>query len=235
MLRTAVETVQRNIRGLLLYVIITTVYFTMKLAIENRYEHLVGVDADGAQVSIYLVVSTLITAVVYAIAQSMAFSTFGREIEKPFWKISNHQEAIVRFFPLWLLLNLTNLLFLNSIPIISSGTGSINSWLILWLIFSSTITPIGATIMFYGKCGKEEIESALSTFGHQIPRFFLICFFAFIVNNLLIGLVAGIPIYGKPFLVIIEGYFECVIFVYSWYICRNHREMLEQSDDDFDF
>ena len=89
--------------------------------------------------------------------------------------------------------------------------------------------------MFCGKCGKEEIQLALSTLGHQLPRFFLVCFFAFIVNNLIIGLAVGLEIYWKPFLAVIEGYFECVIFVYTWFICRIHREILEQSDDDFDF
>jgi hypothetical protein len=235
MLRIAMETVQLHVRALVLFLLITTLYFSAKLIVESQFVELVDFDANENQANIYVVVSSVLTAAIYAVAQSLAFSTFGREIEKPFWKVGTQRDALIRFFPLWMFLNLVNLLLLNSIPIFSSSSSNPNSLVLLWLVFSSTIIPMGATIMFYGNWGKEEIQLALSTFGHQLPRYFFICLFGFIVSNFLLSVIDEVPIYVRPFLVIVEGYFKCVIFVYAWFICRAHREMLEQSDDDFDF
>jgi len=235
MLKVAVETVQRNIRPLLLFLAITTVFFTLRLVLEKNFESLTDEETQGFQATAYIFGASIISVIVTAIAKSLAFSNFGREIEKPFWKIRTNKEAFIRFFPMWMFFGLASLLFFRGIAGLPSDSSDLFPLLMIWLVFNATLTPIGATIMFYEKCGSEEIKLALSTFGHQLPRFFMICFFAFILNLLLFSLLSSIEFYFHPILIIIEGYFKCVIFVYSWFICRAHREILEQSDDDFDF
>ena len=236
MIRDAFAALQRNYPALLLYIGITTGFYALKLAGETYLlEHYKADTLTGLSQS-YLFLSGLVTAALYAVAQAIAFSKLGQDLDRPFWKVDSAKEALIRFFGLWFLLDLINLTLLIFTAVVPVDDGTRATLQVFWLMWAAFYVPLGATIMFYGHLRKEELKETLSTICHQLPSYFIISFFAFCVIVLVLSLSdSDIPLWSKPGLSIVDGYMKCFIFACTWYICRIHRDRQDDQEDDFDF
>ena len=235
MLKEGFSALQRNYKPLLMYLAVTVSYFTLKLAVEYFLKDQLDAEAAENFARWYFFGSGVLTAGVYAFAQSAAFSLLGEELDRPFWKIHGVWEGVKRFFGLWMLLDLLNLTSLIFVSVLPADEASLGMLQFLWLGGSSCIVPFGATVMFYGKVGKEEITEAFTTISRQIPSYFIMVMVTLGTASLVLSIEAiGIPIWIKPALPIVDGYVDCLIFACVWHVCRIQRETQDDIDD-FDF
>jgi hypothetical protein len=238
MFRNALAHVQRNPKALLIFVVIVAAYFALRVVVE---EAIIGaLDAETLEQSdkVYLIVSGIVTAIVIAIAQTIAFTILGRDIDRPFWKVEEGLPTFLRFCSFWFTLNYINTaVFLIAVmsPVSDDARVSIE---VLRSVLELLIVPFGATVMFYGNTTRAELGQAFHTMILQLPLFFLVGFFGLIFQSIQITLQAElIEIHSMtlPIIGAIGAYMDCFIFAYTWEICKRNREQEENADDDLDF
>lgn len=235
MFKNALAHVQHCYKAFFIYAGIVGGYVAIKVLAESYYLENKGAGDIESLSTLYLVASGLITTGVFSIGQALAFLRLGREIDKPFWKIESNFSTFIRFFSFWFTLNLITLTLqlLIIVPEIPADTKE--SLFICWLLFITTVIPFGATVMFYGIPGREEMAQACSTMIAQLPYYCAIFICTFFLYFYLIQIQAsGLPDLALPLLEIIFVYIECVVFAFCWELCKKQRDELEHPDD-FDF
>ncbi|HNR34779.1 MAG TPA: hypothetical protein PKO36_06340 [Candidatus Hydrogenedentes bacterium] len=235
----AVQAVQKNVSALGLYLLCTVPASALVLA-GNVW---MGMEGDsGAAVSGTLVAyqagSDAFLIAAYALAQSLAFSRMGRQIDRPIWKCPGDREAIRRYFPLWIILN-----------IVAVGSQRLVVWLpalmddesaampVFWLmaIVMAVYLPVGAAVMFAGKPDWRQLGEALAPLGRQWTKTLSICFFSGVIYFLLVILILQNQSQNwiHPVIDVISGYFDCVIFCATWLLCMLDRQMPQEDDLDY--
>lgn len=239
MVADALEAVQRNLKAFILYASITAA-FTLAVILSQRFV-LDGQEGAmaGAYSSIYAIVLDILNAGITALAQCLAFSRIGRDMDKPIWKVDGDLEVLRRFYVLWFLINLALLAGLSLISLAQTSTSDASlvfSMFLVWLLMAAFTVPLGASIMFCQKAGREEFVRASNTLADQARRTFPLILFAFCIYFVIYTLAGSgpLPSWARLFLVIVECYANCAIFAGTWIICMTHRD--EDSDfSDFDF
>jgi hypothetical protein len=246
-LREAALDVQRNISAFILYAAIFSGAHILLTLVSAPFEPAV----DETVPSTFLILDIVLFLVfvhVIALAQTIAFSRLGREIDRPLWKIRTDGEALTRFFMMWALINLTanGLLKLADSDFGGGDAAAIN----ILLLFAGTgaivvSIPVGACIMFTGRVSSRAIGESLAPIIRQPARtgiVFLIMiaqvltvflFLSLLVREdgqlpsmfvrLGIGLASGI----------VQVYLECLAVAATWHLCMVDRETVD--DIDFDF
>lgn len=239
MIKEAFAAVQRNRRSLLLYVAIIFGLHSVKLLCDYFLGQVAEAEIPPTVEHAYAFVSDIVAAAVYAVAQCTAFARIGREMDRPFWKIEGDGEALRRFFKLWFLLDLAGILLLRIVDGYASELDGESISVVLfffWIIIAVLLVPFGASVMFYGQVGKEEVLRAATTLIDQLPRTMLVLLMGYVIASIVIGIqMAGIlPPWATPSLAILDGFGDCLIFCAVWLICIYHRdEDAEGPDLDF--
>jgi hypothetical protein len=236
MIRDAVMALQRNISALVLYIGLTTAYYVLKIIGEQSYIAHFEVNPQEGLPRNYLFISGIVTAAVFALAQAIAFTRLSQDLDRPFWKVNTIGEGMRRFFAPWFLLNMVSVGLLLSSALLPEENDFRGALQMIWLLWAASYLPFGATVMFYGHFGKQEIRQTLSTVSHELPSYILLMFIAFCAIVLVLSLGgSGMPLWAKPGLSIVDGYMDCLLFAATWFVCRRHRDTQSEQDDDFGF
>ena len=179
----------------------------------------------------YLTVGGIVTALIVAIAQTLVFTRFAKDIERPMWKMAPGFASFFRYCSFWFTLNYINIAAMLFIFILSISDDAKFSLDLLRNVYQIYLIPFGATVMFYGNTSRHEMGKALSTMLLQFPRFLLVGLIVLIAYTFLQSLQQSLDPMASPLIRIIEAYIDCFIFAYVWEICRFNREEEENSDD----
>jgi len=235
----AVQSIQKNIPALGLYLLIT-VPASALIHLGNAW---MGTEGDpeaamNAAALAYQAAGDAFLIAAYALAQSLAFSRMGRQIDRPLWKCPGDREAIRRYFPLWALLN-----------IVAVGSQRLVVWLpalmdnesaampLFWLmaIIMATYLPVGAAVMFAGIPEWRRLGEAIAPLGRLWTKTLAICFFSGVIYFLLVILIMQNESqrWILPLIDVIAGYFDCVIFCATWLLCMLDRQTPQENDLDY--
>ncbi len=238
-LRAALQALQRNYAPLLLYIGVVCAVYSARLALDALVIAPRSEDLTENFMQIYSIAIDIVAVAIVAMAQTIAFSRIGREIDTPNWRVENDRDAIGLFYKLWLLLGLMNITVLRFLDLVvpRMDEAAVQYTLaMLWLTGAVLIVPFGAAVMFYGRVGKQEVGEAVSTMFRQFPHTFLIALVGIFTGMFLISLQPDLPIWARPALAIADGYVDCLLFAAMWLVCIYHRDEYEHpDDDDFDF
>lgn len=234
-MKDAFDAIQRNYLALAIYAGSLVAFSVIMMLLRDFVVYPVD---DAEPIPLYDLSSLVVTAVIYALIQSVAFGRLGREMDRPFWKIETDGEAIRRFFTLWFILDLANFAAIHLISTLVERQGALSSavsLVYLWMVAAACIVPVGAAIMFHGRAGPQELGAALGTLVGEFPRALLIVIMALMILVLVLGLQESIPDWAMPMLVIVDAYADFFIFASTWLLCMNHRDREEDNDTDFEF
>ncbi len=237
MVSEAFASVQRNYRALILYLVATIGITSLTLAFDTLIIDPRRDTLDVVYLRTYDFLADIVTAVVYALTQAIVFSMMGAEIDRPLWKVSGVRESVRKFFSLWLILMLVNIALgrfteradESGYPAVAYVLSS------CWLVWLVIVVPLGSAIMFYGRAGLQEIRLAQNTFARQFPRTLVVFFIALAIIVLFQTVLSyDLPKWTRPFLGMIDGYGDCLLFSCTWILCMLHRDE-DGEDIDFDF
>lgn len=235
MFRNALSHVQRNPKALLIYAGISASFFGVLVLFEYMLIGIIKVDTITQNQTVYVIATGTLTGVIIAIAQSLSFTLLGTDIDRPFWKPKAGGGAFLKTCSFWFTLNYINIAAVLFIGLSSFEDDTKQSLLLFQSLYEVLYIPFGATVMFYANSARYELGKALHTMLLQLPLFLLAGFFGLFFLSLLQTLQASLPPYSLPILAIIDAYFACFIFAYTWEICKRNREQEENADDDLDF
>jgi len=234
-LSQALQAVQENVRALIIYWAITVSASTVGLVANAFIEGAADVPAPSAPLLACRLGRDVFLVVCYAFAQSIAFARFGKDIDRPLWKIAGDKEAVKRFFKLWLVLNAMVVacyeLFVSALVLLDSERLAA----VLFPLFALAgivYVPVGACIMFYGRFERQGLGEGFAPLMNQWPKaLVLLC-----ANGLLfffsLYLIAGAQdrLWLQPIVDVIFGYFDCLIFAATWLICMADRHPPDADD-----
>lgn len=238
-LRAAFQALQRNYGPLLFYIAVGFAVYSARLSLDAlviapRSEEI----AENVQRLISIAVDIAAVAVI-AMAQTIAFSRMGREIDKPMWRVADDLEAVRLFYKLWLLLGLANIAAVRFLDIVVARTDEAPvqfTLAMMWLMGAVMLVPFGSAVMFYGRVGRQEVAEAVSTMMRQFGYTLLIATVGVFSGFFLINLQPDLPLLARPALAIADGYLDCLLFASMWLVCIYHRDEYEHPDDeDFNF
>lgn len=175
----------------------------------------------------------LAVVVVYAGAQAIAFSRFGKRLDRPLWKSGGDKEALQRFFVLWLLLNLVVVTVQNTLRLTNDEQAQLALFMFS-IVLAGLAVPLGACIMFSGRFSWQSLGEDLAPIGRQLPYFTGLWFFAFFALLFLHGLMVELPRWALPLVSALSIQVDCLVFCMAWLLCMRDRDEAE-SGDDLDF
>ncbi len=235
----AAQAVQRHVRAFFAYLAIAipaTVFTVVFLFLYPAPKE----DPMGSPAIIaYSVGVTALLVVWWSLAQTIAFSRLGREIDRPLWKVPTDLEAVKRFLPMWCALNaIPQMAHLAAGWRLSEvGPGLAPSLLALvWVSSAVLVTPVGAAMMFLGRPSPKSLGDALRPFGRRFPQTVIIMvasgaifFFSDYISRR-----TSEQVHLRPIIDIAFIYFDCLIFSASWLVCKLDRDRPNE-EDDFEF
>lgn len=232
MLKQALSHLKNSPQAVFLYTGITVLYVALKVYGESLYM------PDKQELELedfpkhYLLISGLVTALFYATVQALIFPILGKEIDKPLWKIPQTIHSFIKFFSFWFAMHFLTLMLRLMIMQNDLLMDERANLFLMWLIFSTTIIPFGATIMFYGDTSIDGLKQTLSTIFGQFPYYLVTCLVTFFIYSTLYSFIfTGIPDTAIPLLELVGSLTDLIIFAYCWEICKKHRDELENMDD----
>jgi len=238
-LSSAFLALQRNLGPLLFYLCVGFVVYSGRLAIDTLVIKPMGEDISETFIRFYGILVDIVAVAIIALAQTIAFSRIGRDIDRPMWRVEDDREALRRFYGLWLLLGLGNIAALRILDIAAASTGEESTRFLLamlWLSGAVLIVPVGSSVMFYGHVKREEVGEALSTMLQHIPYVLLFSVIGIFFGFMFIGLQPDLPLWARPALAIADAYLDCFLFTCMWLVCIYHRDEFQHPDNqDFDF
>jgi hypothetical protein len=238
-LKKAFQAVERNVFSLGLYLVIVVGARTAGTALRSA----LGLSEESARGNPFLFFCAAGTdaflAAACAAAQTVVFSRFAKDMDRPLWRMRDDREALRRYFLLWLILNgIIYLLFLLSsdLPLLldNEDAGAIPRWLLLFAL--AVYIPLGAGMMFQQTTDWRKMTEGLAPYGRQFGKILLVCCFSAILFllhlTLLIEGLASQPLLRVAVEVIL-CYFDCAIFCAAWVICMHDRQNPEDSSFEF--
>ncbi|MFO7976708.1 MAG: hypothetical protein R6V12_19000, partial [Candidatus Hydrogenedentota bacterium] len=109
----AFRAVLRNPRALLLYIGLAMGVISVDLAVSHIITGGEMPEYPSLGLRFFILGSDMVLAVTYAFTQTVAFSWLGQNLDRPLWRIKSIGDAMKRFFPIWLILNLSSMVFHN--------------------------------------------------------------------------------------------------------------------------
>ncbi len=238
-LRAAFQALQRNYGPLLFYIAVGFVVYSARLSLDALVIAPRSEEMPENILRLYLMAMDVAAVALVALAQTIAFSRIGREIDKPMWRVADDLDAVRLFYKLWLLLGLLNVVAIRFLEIVAAQSDEAATQLMvhmMWLAGTVLLFLLGTAVMFYGRVGRQEVSEAVSTMGRQFPYTLLILILGFFLRFFLIELQPNLPIWERPALAIADGYLDCLLFASMWLVCIYHRDEYEHPDDeDFNF
>ncbi len=238
-LRAAFQALQRNYGPLLFYIGVGFAVYSARLSLDTLVIAPRAEEIAENILRLYSIAIDIVAVALVAMAQTIAFSRMGREIDRPMWRVADDLDAVRLFYKLWLLLGLVNIAALRFLDIVVARTDEAAvqfTLAMIWLMGAVLLIPFGAAVMFYGRVGRQEVAEAISTMTHQFPYTLLIAIVGIFFGLFLITLQPDLPLLARPALAIADGYLDCFLFAAMWLVCIYHRDEYEHPDDeDFDF
>lgn len=243
-LQNAIAAVQRNAVALLVYA--AGVLAIQILGLAAEYVLLGGWSLPQETMSSRMrameLAITLVQAPLSAAVTAIAFARIGKDMDRPLWRSAGDQDALRRFFQLWLVLILISMALGHGASAAHSRESSlVVPLLLVYLVFSVLTVPIGACMMFPGTVQWRELGRNLAPLGYQFPRTLLLCFLTFL-QVVLVQKVFEVrmdPEAGNrwlmltPVVTVIGAYIDCLVFAGTWLMCIEHRNT--DRDNDFEF
>lgn len=235
---------RRNAATVALYTVAVVGFNTIIIGLNLFLEAPLKEESHANLARIYTIVTSLFLTMVFSLAQAMAFSRLGADIDRPLWRISGSREAIRRFFQLWFILNLFVMAvsYLRAV-VPDSPTGEAFATLIFLLTVALIVVciPMGACIMFRGPLTWGEGTRSFSPLLHELPHTLLLLFLSAlsIVLDLYYHGVAEsisqkwVTVLIAPLFAVPSALLECLVFAGTFLICMTHRERGEDTDLDF--
>jgi hypothetical protein len=241
--KEAIQAVERNIAAIGIYVAIL-----VALSLANLLYLLVfgtsGTAEPTQQQLLFGTIFDVIFALIAAIAQTLAFSRIGKDIDRPLWKVSGDREALQRYFVIWAVIGIFTVAVYRVLSMLGGFLDNDEFKLFALLVYigmSSLATPIGACLMFARKPPLQEAPHALIPLMEQLPYTLLIATgnFAWFFFSIF----EGAQLFEDPsstrlqiiFLAmsIVTVFIDCVVFALVWLMCKDHRD--NAGEDDFEF
>ncbi len=234
----AIQAVQRNVSALGVYLLAMVAVNGLAMGVYK----LIGPPGESSYSKKTVLVCTIgvyvFLAVASAAAQSVVFSRFAKDIDRPLWRSAGDGESLRLYFPLWIVLNASvyvmNFLAFDLCALLDNEEiGVLPRWLLLFSV--ATYIPIGAAVMFNRNVTWRNLGEALSPLLRQFAKFLMLCCATGILFVFMLSLAAGASSQPALHLVIdvIFSYFDCVIFCAAWHICIIDRQNPEDSNFDF--
>ncbi|MEA3366181.1 MAG: hypothetical protein U9Q79_11135, partial [Candidatus Hydrogenedentes bacterium] len=167
----AFRAVLRNPRALFLYIGLAMGVVSLNLVASYMMTGGEIPEEPGLPLRLFGLISDLVLAATSAFAQTVAFSWLGQNLDRPLWRIKGIGDAMKRFFPVWLMLDLLILIFHNlTIRFMAADpSSSLGEFMFLLFITLNVIAiPIGAAIMFHGELKWTELGASLVPLGRQL-------------------------------------------------------------------
>ena len=238
-LRAAFQALQRNYGPLLFYIGVGFAVYSARLSLDTLVIAPRSEEIAENILRLYSIAIDIAAVAVVALAQTIAFSRMGREIDKPMWRVADDLDAVRLFYKLWLLLGLVNIAAVRfrDILLVRTEEAAVQVMLVMmWLTGAVLLILFGSAVMFYGRVGRQEVGEAASTMTRQFGYTLLIVIVGFFFRFILIDLQLDLPLWARPALAIADGYLECLLFASMWLVCIYHRDEYDHPDDeDFDF
>lgn len=183
---------------------------------------------------------TLFLGVTASAVQAMCFSMLGRTIEGPIWKCPAWQDALKRFFLLWLIINLFIITVVDiQLRLTSAGEEDLATLLELLVLTAHLIAiPLGTAIMFWGKLVWQELPDALL----PLKRFFRlttaplgIALMQYILINVRTSLLQdSLPVTWILYVItdMLLAALDLFIFALTWRICILDKCTPRSADED---
>ena len=238
-LGAAFQALQRNRGPLLFFIGVATIVYSLQLVFYTLVIEPRSGETLERSIQFYSITVDIAGVAVIALAQTIAFSRIGRDVDRPMWRIEDDWEALKRFYGLWLLLGLASIAILRIVDIIATTTEEDSAGLVLfmlWLTIAALIVPFGSAVMFYGQVRRQEIGEAVSTMFRHFQYILLFAIIGIFFGIMISDLQSTLPLWARPALAIANGYLECLLFAAMWLVCIYHRDHIDRPDDqDFDF
>lgn len=238
-LSNAVQAVQQNVRALLLYLAIMVSanivgYVANSLVIPDPEVN----PFENPTLLIYTFGLDLFLILCAAFAQAIVFARFGKEIDRPLWKVKGDWEALRRYFGLWFALNAGVFVLLEATNWAGRQFDYDQPFPMFFILMSGAsilYIPIGACIMFTMRFEWRNLGESLAPLRRQFPKALLILG----INTFLFVFYLALMIQTQsqqwlwPAITAISGYFDCLIFSATWLLCMFDRANPEGVDLDF--
>lgn len=235
-LRQAIDAVQRNLAALAIYLVITVGANTLALVCVHLLGGPFENPFESPRIAAFTVFVYLLLTVVFAVASAIAFARFGKELDKPLWKCASDWEALRRFFLIWFALQI--LVFVIDIVFMLAATYEYATPAVLAYFGRLAVfvlaVPAGAFLMFPGGIDRKDLGGAFRPLVRQFPNVFMVLLaYGAVVLFLEYTDARGLPLWIRPALAIVSGYFDCVVFCAIWIVCIIDRQNPEEDDLDF--
>ena len=233
----AVQSVQRNLSALAVYLVITVGSSTLATVVNNLVTPPGSPPAHGSAL-IYELALNAFLVLTAAAAQAIVFARMGKEMDRPLWKIGGDREALRRYFPLWAVLNAVIMIFnllAFEVPAYfeEERLGFIPFWMLIVAV--SAYIPLGTAIMFHRGFEWRKLGEGLTPLRRQLGKTLLVMLAGAILFFFYLSLLAQTDSqrWLRPVIDVIYGYFDCVLFSATWIICIFERQMPPEIDLDF--
>lgn len=187
--------------------------------------------------------AALYIAVVASAVQAVFLSILGAAVDRPLWKYKGAADSIKRFFPLWLIINLTLITLVDiQARLFVADIKDVAAFMEFIIIGGHVMAiPVGVCIMHWGAFHWHELADALKPMMRLFSMLLLPIVVGFIqytlasgrglamtdnvLFNILFFTLTDIP------LIMIDAY----IFTLVWRICMHYRSLPPETEDPFDF
>ncbi len=245
-LREAGRALFENHRPVLMYMALAAFLKTGEALFQEFVIAPIADDASDSLLGLQLIGSRIVLVALFALADTILLSRIGREIDKPYWRIATDREAFVRFYRLWLLLGLANLVYGQVIEQTLGGDQEHPATFFLgvsYLVWIVLLHAFGTTVMFYGRVAREEVSEAFQTMSRHATLVMGLCLFGILAGILLAGTNSAILLGEFPLplrlasialLAAADGLVSCLLFAFMWLVCRYDRDHYDRDREDFD-
>jgi hypothetical protein len=180
----------------------------------------------------------------YSLLQTLVFSRLGADMDKPLWRCSGAQDAIRRFFPVWLLTNLIiTALVRAEMRVAQAGIADAAALLGMFVLFAMVLLPmLAACLMFIGGLVWSRVDEAFRPIARHPAMALQVMFLgftSFLLQNIVVmeeSLAALRSPLGYTLLAIPISLLDIIAFAAMWQLCMYHRDHGHQHDGDpYDF
>lgn len=245
-LRNAVRALHENYRPVLLYMGLAAVLKTSEALVQKLVLAPISETTSDGLMGFYLILTRIALVACFAAVDTVCLSRIGREVDKPYWRIADDGEAFRRFYKLWLLLGLANLVFGQITEQITGGNPEHPATFVLfvtYIVWIVLLHAFGTAVMFYGKVARDEVNEAFAALLRHAQFVLGLCLFG-LLAGVMFQLAYGIILLGQwglpgelgagAALAAADGYISCLLFAFIWLVCRYDRDDYERDREDFD-
>lgn len=179
----------------------------------------------------------------YSLLQTVIYCRLGADMDKPLWRCSGTRDALHRFLPIWVLVNLiTTALIRAEESMAVWGVGDAVALVDVLVLLAMVLLPMFATcLMFMGGLIWSRVEEALSPIARNPVlslQVMLLGLTSFLMQNIVVmeeGLAWMRTPVGLTLLSIPIALLDIITFAAMWRVCMYQRDHGHRVGDPYDF